>query len=236
MSRVLEIKYKGEMTMTKEKLRMSNEELQQYTTLLEDWIPDDATIAIGVGDHYICSIEGSSNIQIKEGQPIEPGSIAEEVIRNRRKIKALVNQSPFGIPYYGIGYPIQIHDEPGALIVILSPSYQQRPEPFRYLTGKQQEDWSPIPIEQISHIESLQKKTWFYANDEGYCTNFTLKDLHIRLPQSFLRIHRSYIVNIAYIQRISRDLSSNLILTLKDETELPVSQTYATELRAVLGF
>lgn len=225
------------MNVTKEKLCISDEELQQYTTLLEDWIPDDAAIVIGVGDCYIRYIAGIHNIQIKEGQPIQPGSIAEEVIRNRHKVKASIDHTLFGVPYYGIGYPIHIHGKPAALIVILPPDYHEpRPEPFHYLTGKQEEDWSPVPIEQISHIESLQKKTWFYANDEGYCTNYTLKDLQVRLPHSFLRIHRSYIVNIAFIQRISRDLSSNLVLTLKDETELPVSQTYITDLKKALGF
>lgn len=225
------------MDVTKDKSGISDELLQQYTMMLEDWIPKDAAVAIAVGEHYIHYTSGIHDIRIKKGQVIQPGSIAEEVIRRKRKVDTLVDQSLFGVSYYGIGYPIQIHDEPGALVVILPPNYHVlRHEPFRYLTGKQEEDWSPIPIEQISHIESLQKKTWFYANDEEYCTNFTLKDLQLRLPKSFLRIHRSYIVNIAYIQRISRDLSSNLVLTLKDETELPVSQTYMNELRKALGF
>ena len=58
-----------------------------------------------------------------------------------------------------------------------------------------------LPIEEISHIESLQKKTWFYANDQGYQSIYTLKDLSYQLPNSFLRIHRSYIVNISYIMK-----------------------------------
>lgn len=225
------------MNVTKEKLEISDELLQQYTMLLEDWIPKDAAVAIAVEDRYIHYSAGIHDIRIKKGQLIQPGSIAEEVIRRKRKVDTIIDQSSYGIPYYGIGYPIQLHGEPGALVVILPPNYHElRQEPFRYLTGKQEEDWSPVPIEQISHIESMQKKTWFYANDEEYCASFTLKDLQLRLPKTFLRIHRSYIVNIAYIQRISRDLSSNLVLTLKDETELPVSQTYMAELRKALGF
>ncbi len=59
-----------------------------------------------------------------------------------------------------------VDGEPGAYVVILPPNYHVlRHEPFRYLTGKQEEEWSPIPIEQIAHIESLQKKTWFYADE-----------------------------------------------------------------------
>jgi len=109
-------------------------------------------------------------------------------------------------------------------------------EPFRFLTGKQEEEWFPVAIEEISYIESLQKKTWFYVANEQFCTNYTLKDLQLRLPKTFLRIHRSYIVNIPSIQRISRDITSNLVLTLKDGTELPVGQTYMADVRKALGF
>ena len=52
----------------------------------------------------------------------------------------------------------------------------------------------------------------------------------------FIRIHRSYIVNISYIKEISRDFSSNIQITLKDGTVLPVSQTYSANVRKKLGF
>ena len=127
--------------------------------------------------------------------------------------------------------------KPGALIVILPPNYHVlRHEPFRFLTGKQEEEWCPVAIEEIAYIESLQKKTWFYVASEQFCTSYTLKDLQLRLPKTFLRIHRSYIVNIPSIQRISRDITSNLVLTLRDGTELPVGQTYMADVRKALGF
>ena len=51
-------------------------------------------------------------------------------------------------------------------IVILPPNYHVlQHEPFRFLTGKQEEEWSPVPIEEIAYIESLQKKTWFYVDE-----------------------------------------------------------------------
>ncbi|MGB3101511.1 MAG: LytTR family transcriptional regulator DNA-binding domain-containing protein [Psychrobacillus psychrotolerans] len=43
-------------------------------------------------------------------------------------------------------------------------------------------------------------------------------------------------VNISFIDRIVRDFSSNLLIQLQDGTELPVSQSYMTDVRAVLGF
>ncbi|WP_255551376.1 LytTR family DNA-binding domain-containing protein [Sporosarcina sp. E16_8] len=218
-------------------MEMERELLQQYASILEDWVPKDAAIAIAVGDSYIYYVEGIHDIRLREGQQVMPGSIADKVINDRLKVDKIMDNSLFGIPYYGIGYPIDLQGEPGALIVILPPYYHVlRHEPFRFLTGKQEDEWSPVAIEEIAYIESLQKKTWFYVASEQFCTSYTLKDLQLRLPKTFLRIHRSYIVNIPAIQRISRDITSNLVLTLRDGTELPVGQTYTADVRKALGF
>lgn len=67
-----------------------------------------------------------------------------------------------GTPYYGIGYPIDLHGQPAALLVILPPNHHLAvKEPFRFITGKQQDEWAPIAIEKVSHFESLNKKAGF---------------------------------------------------------------------------
>ncbi len=218
-------------------MEITRETLEQYVSILGDWIPKDAAIAIAVGDRYIYYVEGIQDIQLIEGQLVIPGSIADKVINKRLKVDKVMDNTLFGSPYYGIGYPIELQGEPGALLVILPTNYHVlKQEPFRFLTGKQEEEWCPVPIEEIAYIESLQKKTWFYVASEQFCTSYTLKDLQLRLPKTFLRIHRSYIVNIPSIQRISRDITSNLVLKLRDGTELPVGQTYMADVRKALGF
>ena len=218
-------------------MEITRETLTQYVAILGDWIPKDAAIAIAVGDRYIYYAEGTQDTQLMEGQLVIAGSIADKVISKGLKVDKVMDNTLFGSPYYGIGYPILLQGEPGALLVILPSNYHVlKQEPIRFLTGKQEEEWFPVAIEEISHIESLQKKTWFYVANEQFSTNYTLKDLQLRLPKTFLRIHRSYIVNIPSIQRISRDITSNLVLTLKDGIELPVGQTYMADVRKELGF
>jgi DNA-binding LytR/AlgR family response regulator len=207
---------------------------------IKDWIPPEASVAIANKDQYLDYLSGIHDIQIRPGQPIPTGSITERVYQQRSRVESLVNESVFGIPYYGIGYPIE--DKTGfngVLTVILPPSYSfKKQSSFSFITGKQGEIWSPTPIDQIAYIESNQKKTWFYTTDGQYSTIHTLRALEQMLPSSFLRIHRSYIVNISFIQQLSRDLSSNLILRLKtpDCPELTVSQTYVPSVRRILGF
>lgn len=219
------------------KAEISREFLQQYTCLLEDWIPNGASLAIAMDGKYVYYFSGSHDIKLQEGQPILTGSIADTVLKRRKKVDVMMDDSSSGPAHYGIGYPIEIKGEHGALIVILPPDHPAvMLEPLRFLTGKIEDEWYPVPVEQITHLESYQKKTFFYTDDGQYSITSTLKDLSARLPSLFLRVHRSYIVNTAYIQRISRDFSSNLLLTLKDGTELPVSQTYVNEVKCVFGF
>lgn len=216
---------------------MNSELIQQISTFIKDWIPKEASYAIVLDRQYVYYNAGMYDIHLKVGQYIESGGIAEKTLTNNHKTEALVEQSSSGNSFYGIGYPVQIKEGPAAVIVILPPTYfYQQKEPLCFLTGKSDELWFPIPLEQVAYIESHLKKTWFYSNGVCYSSIHTLKALEKQLPHSFLRMHRSYIVNIQYIQQISRDHSSNFQLTLKDETVLPVSTTYTNDFRTKLGF
>lgn len=216
---------------------MENSMLEQMGFIIGDWIPKEASIAIAVGDSYIYYKAGVHDLKIQEGEPVQPGSIAARAKKEEKRVEMYVEESILGTAYYGIGYPIKFGGNEGVLVIILPPDYLVRKkEPIRFLTGKIDETWKPVPIDQVSHIESSQKKTWFYTEQETYCSIHTLKNLKHQLPDIFLPIHRSYIVNINYIEEISRDIASNYQLTLRDGSVLPVSQNYTASVRERLGF
>lgn len=209
----------------------------QYQALLTDWIPKGASIAIAVEYTFTYFLSGHENISLKIGSAVPPDSIAYKVIETRKKVDAVMDNSLFDTPYYAIGYPIEINGLPAALVIVLPPLFHvEQQETYQFLTGKQNDDWVPIPINEISHIESLQKKTWFYRKGESFSTQMPLKDLQTRLPDQFIRIHRSFIINIYFIERITRDIASNFVIVLKDGSELPVSQSYVNTVRKVLEF
>lgn len=208
--------------------------VQQYRSLLEDWLPKEATFAIACEGHYLYHNGKEENLN---GKQIATGSIAQLVLQERRKVENVLDHSLNSQPIYGNGYPIELDGMQGALVVFRPQETElSSPQPVRLLTGKLDSEWFPIPVEQITHLESFQKKTFFYTEEGQYSIASTLKELEKRLPPSFLRIHRSSIVNTSCIQRISRDFSSNLQVTLVDGTELPISQKYVNEVRCVLGF
>lgn len=231
------ITLRGILNMEIGNLNVSKEGLEQFKLILEDWIPKDASLAIALDNTYIYYCPSIHHIHLKTGESVHPESIAAQVLKHRKKTELILDTSTLGAPYYTMGYPITIDQQNAALIIILPSTYfPERQQPYKFLTGKGDEDWTPIPIKQISYIESLQKKTWFYTDNEQYKSNMTLKELQTKLPEYFLRIHRSYILNIYYIKKISRDLSSNFVVELKTGTELPVSQSYIHDLRRALEF
>ncbi|RKL66947.1 LytTR family transcriptional regulator [Salipaludibacillus neizhouensis] len=220
---------------------MQSNVVQQFSSFIEDWVPEEASIAIASGDKYITYIPGRHDIHISQGQLIPSGSITERVYMQKSRVESLVDKSVFGTSYYGVGYPLEDADSglSGALTVILPPEYSIAVQkPLSFIVGKSDELWIPIAVEQIIYIESNQKKTIIYTNDDCFTSKYPLKTLELRLSDSFIRIHRSYIVNIAYIKQFSRDIASNLEVALKEPrgASLPISQSYVQSVRGILGF
>ncbi|WP_100405569.1 LytR/AlgR family response regulator transcription factor [Bacillus solitudinis] len=220
---------------------MKNDVVRQFSKFIEDWVPKEASIAIAGGDKYVSYIPGSHDIRINQGQSIPSGSITERVYLQKGRVESLVDESVFGVPYYGVGYPLDDVESgfQGALTVILPPEYSSKKRtPLSFIIGRRGDMWIPLSIEEVIYIESHQKKTLIYTEDGCFTSKVPLKTLEQRLPDTFIRIHRSFIVNISSIKQISRDMSSNLVVTLKgtDGATLVISQTYAQRVRKVLGF
>lgn len=80
-----------------------------------------------------------------------------------------------------------------------------------------------IPFEKICYLEAKEKKVFIRTRMEEFGMNGTIERLAEQLPQNFVRCHRSFIVNTAYITRIK--LSENM-LYLRDGLFVPVSRSY----------
>src|SRR5262245_15813618 len=90
--------------------------------------------------------------------------------------------------------------------------------------------------------------TYFYAKDKltfaataakHYIVDGTVSDLESKLdPRSFLRIHRSTLLNLKYVDEISSWFGGGMVVRLKDHkrTELPVARDRVRELKKRLDF
>ncbi|WP_206916674.1 LytR/AlgR family response regulator transcription factor [Alicyclobacillus suci] len=214
--------------------------LEQLPELLLDWIPPTASVAIACGQKYVAYHPGAVDLRIAPGESVRPGSIAHLVFSYQHRVESEVDADVFGVPYYGLGYPLQ--SEQGvesAVAVILPPKRKGGRQPLSYVVGKTGQVWRPIPVQDIAYFESYEKKTWFYTKDGRFSTEHTLRALEQHLPnEHFLRIHRSYMIHIGYIDSIERDDRSNLnlVMAVPNKTRLSVAQTYVRRVRTQLGF
>jgi len=86
-------------------------------------------------------------------------------------------------------------------------------------------DWMRLETEEIKYAQSWGNYVKIFTDSQTYLTALTLSELDQRLPASqFVRVHKSYLVAIKRITRIS----GNALLI--NEVSLPIGLTYRREL------
>ena len=90
---------------------------------------------------------------------------------------------------------------------------------------------------QIKFLEAQDDYVMIYTTDGKYLKQQTMKYFEKHLdPEQFVRVHRSYIVNVSSIERIEPYEKSNYILILKDGSKVPVSRGGMQVLKENLDF
>ncbi|MDU1413348.1 MAG: LytTR family DNA-binding domain-containing protein [Clostridium sp.] len=93
-----------------------------------------------------------------------------------------------------------------------------------------------IPLEDVYYIESVDKKTFIYCKSEVYETTNTLINLEEKLTNtSFIRISKSCILNISYLQNVTPLWNHRFEATLKNDEKLIITRHYIDELKNKLG-
>lgn len=92
-----------------------------------------------------------------------------------------------------------------------------------------------IKLSDITHIQAEEKYVFLHTNDgKKHLTDFTLAVLEEKLPEEFVRIHRSDIINTDYIKEIRKGFNGALIFILNtpSETKISSSRSNSEALRA----
>lgn len=89
-----------------------------------------------------------------------------------------------------------------------------------------------IPYQQILFFEASNKRLNLHLHRKEISFSGTLEKLAEELPEGFLRIHKSFIVNRKAITQIQ--FSQNLVV-LTDGITVPMSRTYKPMLKAVFA-
>jgi len=109
-------------------------------------------------------------------------------------------------------------------------------QPLRRLTLHVGSRLRVVEPTEVRYFEARDKVVFAHTDERDYFTDFTLQTLEQRLDTSqFLRIHRSYLINVATIRELTPWFSGTYQLKLKDGTLLPVSRRRVKPLKAFLN-
>lgn len=92
-----------------------------------------------------------------------------------------------------------------------------------------------IPVDRIGHIEAKDDYVAIHADGRTWLKSQRLADLESQLdPQAFLRVHRSYIVNLAAIVRIEPVGKDGHCAVLQSGARIPISRSGYPKVRALI--
>jgi two-component system LytT family response regulator len=93
-----------------------------------------------------------------------------------------------------------------------------------------------IPLEKLDYVEAQDDYVALRSEKKNYLKQQTISSVEAQLdPKKFVRIHRSYIVNLERIARIEPYTKDSRVAVLTDGTQLPVSRSGHARLKDLLG-
>jgi len=94
-----------------------------------------------------------------------------------------------------------------------------------------------LPLKDILYMEASDDYVSFCTQSEKFLKTQTLKSLERGLDANkFVRIHRSYMVQVQQINKIEPYEKDGYVVVLNNGKRLPVSKTGYPKLKAALGF
>ena len=117
----------------------------------------------------------------------------------------------------------------------LAAASQSAQEPARRILVRDGSRVHVLPIEKIDYAQAQDDYVCFRCEGKEYLKEQTLADLETALdPAKFVRIHRSYLLNLDRLARVETDERENRVATLADGRRLPISRAGYARLSALL--
>lgn len=203
--------------------------------VISELFSEEISIAVSNTSEYIYYRPSKRiDLKIRPGDPLKEGTIAHKAIFSKQKISEFINRDIFGIPYHGMAVPF-FHE--GKLEGCVTAIFPALTSGKLVVTIKTQDGWIPVPFNEVIYLEAKDKKTYVHAKELSGTHKNSLQEFEYLLPKDyFIRCHRSFIVNANHIKAIYPDTHSTFILAMANGEQVPVSQSYSSYFRRLLGF
>jgi two-component system LytT family response regulator len=90
----------------------------------------------------------------------------------------------------------------------------------------------PVRAIDIEWIEAADNYALLHGGGESYIASAGIGELERRLnPSTFMRVHRSAIINVTLVRHLEPDGSGGMVATMRSGSTVKVSRTHAAHLR-----
>ena len=184
----------------------------------EKWVNTDK-----LADMMICDVSSRDRISLlKRARKIHPQAMIVPVAD--LSVPAYMYVCPEIAPYSLIWKP-PVHDQIGVVlsqaIRTFKPEKGEENGPADYFMLESKQNIHKIPYDRILFFEAREKKCFVRVEGKEYPFYDTLGHLEERLPETFIRCHKSYLVNVDRIETFDRKERQ---LILDGNLMLPVSR------------
>ncbi len=91
-----------------------------------------------------------------------------------------------------------------------------------------------LPIEKVEFLKTFDHYLKLYAEGKFYLIRESLKNVLKKLPDNFVQVHRTHVVNKAFIQSIVKKEGKHWLI-MKDQTRLRISNSFKRTLQNQLS-
>ncbi|MBI1768146.1 MAG: response regulator [Bacteroidetes bacterium] len=110
------------------------------------------------------------------------------------------------------------------------------PESQNRVVVKKGQNIVVLPVQRIHYFEAFDDYVKIHTTEGFYLKKKTMSYFEKTLDASqFVRVHRSYLMNLQELTRIEPMEKDNHVVLLKSGTRIPLSQTGYAKLKGVLG-
>jgi len=89
-----------------------------------------------------------------------------------------------------------------------------------------------LPVEEIVYLEASGDYTVITTRNDQFVSSSGIGRLEeIMDPDTFIRVHRSTIINLNYLKEIERHFNGGMVVKMQSGKSFPVSRTYAKLIR-----
>lgn len=90
-----------------------------------------------------------------------------------------------------------------------------------------------IQVADILYLKAEKDYTRIHTAEHAYLGTYGISQMEQKLnPQSFIRVHRSFIVNVNHIKELYKDIRQYMIMT--DGTEISIGRNYLNNIKKLI--